>query len=327
MDFLRFIKKLTFRKILNYFAARLSFTISKLFLSPFVFGKPYSLTLEPNNFCNLKCIECPTGMNTLTRSKGNMDFELAKNAIAQLKNDLIYLLLYFQGEPFMASNFFEIIRYANKNGIYTATSTNGHFLIEENCENLIKSGLDRIIISIDGTTQETYSKYRNGGSLETVIKGLETLDNAKKKLKKSNPQIIIQFLVFKHNEHEISEIKNIAKKYNCKLELKTAQIYNLSEAENLLPTQGKYSRYRKTSNGEYKIKKQSKSCLRLWSHLVITWDGKIVPCCFDKNASNCFGTLSNKNLLQIWKNSQFNNFRQDLLVKKHEVEMCDNCNF
>ncbi|OFX42885.1 MAG: hypothetical protein A2046_08430 [Bacteroidetes bacterium GWA2_30_7] len=326
MDFLRFFFKLTFRKVFNYFAARLSFIISKVFLSPFVFAKPYSLTLEPNNFCNLKCTECPTGMNTLTRNKGNMDFELAKNAIDKLKNDLIYLMLYFQGEPFMASNFFEIIKYANKSGVYTATSTNGHFLTPENCENIINSGLDRIIISIDGTSQETYSKYRSGGSLDKVLKGLETLYNTKNNLKKSNPFIIIQFLVFKFNEHQIPEIKKIAKKYNSKLELKTAQIYNFSEVENLLPTQTKYSRYKKLSNGEYRIKTSSKSCLRLWSHLVITWDGKIIPCCFDKNASICLGNFPQQNLLEVWKSNQFNNFRQELLVKKSEIEICENCN-
>lgn len=325
MDFSRFISKLTLRKILNYFAARLSFILSKLFLSPFVFGNPYSLTLEPNNYCNLKCPECPTGMNSLTRNKGNMDLEMAKKAIDELNNDLIYLLLYFQGEPFMATIFFEIISYANKNGIYTATSTNGHFLTEENCDRLINSGLDRIIVSIDGTTQETFSKYRTGGSLETVLKGLETLNITKKKLSKPNPSVIIQFLVFKHNELEIPEIKRIAKKYNCKLELKTAQVYNFSEAENLLPSP-KYSRYKKLNNGDYQIKKQSKACLRLWSHMVITWDGKIVPCCFDKDASNCFGTLSKKNLLQTWKSNQFNDFRQNLLTKKHEIKMCENCN-
>lgn len=325
MDFLRFIKKLTIRKILNYFAARLSFTISNIFLKSFIFSNPYSLTLEPNNFCNLKCIECPTGMNTLTRNKGNMDFELAKNAIAQLKNDLLYLLLYFQGEPFMASNFFEIIKYANKSGVYTATSTNGHFLTTENCENIINSGLDRIIISIDGTTQETYAKYRKGGSLDIVLQGLKNLNHAKKRLKKPNPFIIIQFLVFRHNEHEISEIKEMAKKYNCKLELKTVQIYNFSEAESLLPTQSKYSRYKRLDNGKYQIKSSSKSCLRLWSHLVITWDGKIIPCCFDKNASYCLGKFPQQALLNVWKSTIYNNFRQDLLNKKHEIKMCGNC--
>ena len=54
---------------------------------------------------------------------------------------------------------------------------------------------------------------------------------------------------------------------------------------NLIPTIDKYSRYRKDKNGKMQIKSGlSNHCWRLWHANVITWDGLVVPCCFDKDA-------------------------------------------
>ena len=85
-----------------------------------------------------------------------LDAKLFRNTIDELKNKLIYLTLYFQGEPFLHPDIFELFQYASQRKVYTATSTNGHYLDKTNAQKIIDSGLDRLIISIDGTTQETY---------------------------------------------------------------------------------------------------------------------------------------------------------------------------
>lgn len=300
-----------------------SYYYSAFFKTTFVSGNPYSLTIEPTNICNLSCTQCPTGNNSLRRIKGDMNFNTYSNIISQLHESTIYMLLYFQGEPFLSKNIFEMISLASEKKIYTATSTNGHYLTEENCEKIIDSGLKRIIISVDGTSQESYEKYRKQGNLSTVIKGIKTLIETKKRLKKKFPKIIIQFLVFKHNEHEIPEIKEFARKNNLKLQLKTAQIYNKDLASELIPCKSKHTRYKDVL---LNLKKKSSSCKRLWTNIVFTWNGDLIPCCNDKDANMIFGSGYHSNILKKWHSKRFHVFRRNILLNRGEYFMCQNCN-
>jgi MoaA/NifB/PqqE/SkfB family radical SAM enzyme len=123
--------------------------------------------------------------------------------IDQLSKDLLYLVFYFQGEPYLNPGFLDMVRYASSKKIYTATSTNAHYLNDENAKRTIESGLDRLIISIDGTTQEVYEQYRVGGKLDKVLEGTKNIVRWKKELKSRTPFIIFQFLVVKPNEHQV----------------------------------------------------------------------------------------------------------------------------
>ncbi|MCD4737044.1 MAG: radical SAM protein, partial [Bacteroidales bacterium] len=152
-------------------------------------GKPYSLSVEPTTSCNLRCPECPSGLRQFPRYTGMMDFESFKKIIDETHKHLIYLLLYFQGEPYLNPAFFDFVKYAKKHRIYTATSTNAHFLTEENAGKTIDSGLDRLIISLDGIGQEAYSAYRIGGRYDQVIKGIQNIVKLKRELKSCTPYI------------------------------------------------------------------------------------------------------------------------------------------
>src|SRR5688572_31222739 len=115
--------------------------------------------------------------------------------IDQLSKDLMYLVFYFQGEPYLNPSFLDMVAYASKKEIYTATSTNAHYLNDENARKTIESGLDRLIISIDGTTQDVYEQYRVGGKLEKVLEGTKNIVKWKKERKSKTPFIVFQFLV------------------------------------------------------------------------------------------------------------------------------------
>ncbi|MEN8226312.1 MAG: radical SAM protein, partial [Bacteroidota bacterium] len=208
---------------------------------PFHAGMPASLSTEPTTSCNLRCPECPSGLRQFTRPAGQMPEEDFKNIIDQLKDRLAYLLLYFQGEPFLNPDIFKMIRYASKNRIYTTSSTNGHYLEDDNARNIVASGLDRLIISMDGTDQYTYERYRRGGELDRVTDGIQSLVRWKKQLRSSRPYIILQFLVLKTNEHQIPAMKKLAKELQVdRLEFKSAQIYDLEQNHDLIPKNTKY---------------------------------------------------------------------------------------
>ncbi|GAB4281934.1 MAG: radical SAM protein [Marinilabiliales bacterium] len=326
-DIKNIIKKQSVKKIVNRILLKLSIYYSRILKKPVLWGEPSSLSIEPTTSCNLHCPECPTGKNELTRPKGYINFELFKKIIDTSYKTLGYLLLYHQGEPFLHKEFFKLISYAVKKNIYTATSTNGHFINSGTAEKIISSGIDKIIISIDGASRESYEKYRIGGDYNTVIEGLKSLVNTKKLLKSAKPFIEVQFLVNRYNEHQINSIKELINDIGAdKLSLKTMQIYDLNNNAHFLPVNNKYNRYKKNDKGEYEIKsKLPNHCWRMWSSAVITWDGKIIPCCFDKDAKYIFGSLKESSLNEIWKSNTYNDFRKKILTSRRQIDICNNC--
>jgi len=249
------------------------------------------------------------------------------NVIDETHRTLLFLIFYFQGEPYIHPFFLKLVRYAHLKGIYTITSTNGHFLSPENCQQTIESGLDRLIISVDGTTQETYSMYRKSGNLETVLQGAKNMVEAKKNLKSNTPEIVFQFLVLKHNEHQIRDIYRISREIGVdSVSLKTAQIYDFRDGSDLMPENPRFNRYRQIKDGSYIIKNPLKnSCWKLWHASVITWDGRVVPCCFDKDAKYEMGQVGQKSFEKIWKSARYNKFRRKLVRGRKNIDICQNC--
>ncbi len=318
-------KYISFKKVVNLFKMYLSYLLSILTRKAIVWGYPFSITTEPTNKCNLKCLECPTGNNSANRKKGFQDIKLYKKLIDDIKDFTIYHMVYFQGEPFLHQDLYEFIKYANQNKIYTSISTNGHFLNKENCKRVIHSGLKKIIISIDGTDQETYEKYRLGGNFNKVISGIKNLVLVKKELKSIYPKIHLQFLVLKHNQYQLAEIKRLSKVLGVnKLKLKSAQIENFTQNSDLIPNISKYSRYFKKSHYQTKTKLPDK-CFRIWSTAVISWEGILIPCCFDKNLEFNLGNINKNSMLKLWKHNIFNNFRKTILHNRKKVAICRNC--
>ncbi len=326
-DTFNLFSKFSFPKIWNIAKTISSYYVSRLLKKPIHWGLPYSISIEPTTACNLRCPECPSGLRAFSRPTGLLEKKFYQKTIDELAQHLLYLILYFQGEPYLHPDFFDLVAYASQKNIYTATSTNAHYLHEKNAQKTLDSGLDRLIISIDGTTQETYEQYRIGGSLEKVIRGTETLLDLRKKGNYQKPYTIFQFLVVKPNEHQIEEVKHLAKNLGVdKVAFKTAQIYDYENGSPLIPTNSKYSRYALQSNGKYAIKNPLlNQCWRMWQGCVITWDGKIVPCCFDKDALHQLGNLQEKTLREIWQSEAYQNFRQKLLISRKEIDICQNC--
>ncbi len=326
-DSLNFVCKLTPLRAWNASKVLSSYYSSRLLSSPNHSGMPISIAIEPTTSCNLRCPECPSGLRSFTRPTGMLKQELFESVINQLAPTLTYLIFYFQGEPYLHPSFLELVEYASRKGIYTATSTNAHYLSDEAARKTVESGLDRLIISIDGTSQQSYESYRVGGKLDKVIEGTKSIVRWKQELKSNTPHVIFQFLVVKQNEHQIDEVKKLAYELGVdEVAFKTAQIYDFKNGSDLIPTIEKYSRYSKNSLGEYEIKNELLDhCWKMWHSCVITWDGKVVPCCFDKDAHYVLGDLTQETFKEIWNGKKYNEFRASLLRSRSEIEMCRNC--
>jgi radical SAM protein with 4Fe4S-binding SPASM domain len=321
------LRYLTLSRAWNVLKLIISYYFSRITGKPALWGKPLAVSIEPTTSCNLRCLECPSGLRSFSRPTGMLSAETFDLIFDRIGSQVFYLTFYFQGEPFLNPDFLAMVVKAKAKNLFVSTSSNAHYFDAEKAKSVVESGLDKLIISIDGTSQTTYEKYRIGGDLQKVLQGTQNIVGWKKKLQSKTPHLVFQFLVFNHNEHEIQNIYNLANDYEVnEVTLKTAQVYNYESGNNLIPANEEYTRYVKNREGEFTLKnKLLNHCWRMWHSCVITWDGKVVPCCFDKDATHQMGSLLSQSLNEIWQNEAYLTFRSTLLRSRSGIDICKNC--
>lgn len=222
----------------------------------------------------------------------------------------------------MHPQFFDFLEHSKE--FTTTVSTNGHFLSVENSEKIISSGLNRLIISLDGMDQTVYSRYRRMGDSGKVIEGIDNVLAARKRLH-SSLSVEIQFLVNRFNEHQIFQAEQFAYERNIKLRFKSMQVLNEERIEEWMPEIRKFRRY-EVKGTRYTIRSSLPDrCRRVWFNPVVTWDGKVIPCCFDKNADYVMGDLNINSFREIWNGSEYQNFRSRILTERSRINICRNC--
>ncbi len=326
-DWATLLQTLTFRRVWNALSVLASYYVSSSLKKSWHRGYPISLSVEPTTACNLRCPECPSGLRNFSRATGTLSQDTFKDTIDQVADYTMWLNLYFQGEPYIHPQFLSLVRYAAGKKMYTMTSTNGHFLNSDTARQTVRSGLSRLIISIDGTTQDTYEAYRRGGELAKVVAGTRQVIRWKNELKSKTPYVIFQFLVVKPNEHQVPQVQALARQLGVdEVRLKTAQIYDYQNGHPLIPDNEKYARYRKLPSGTYELKYALlNQCWKMWHSAVVTWDGQVVPCCFDKDANHSMGNLQHHSFKEIWEGPDYHAFRTKILRGRNQIEICTNC--
>lgn len=286
---------------------------------------PTFVSVEPANFCQLRCPECPVGKRE-NASKKMLTIPDFKCILGQVRDSVHTMQFYFQGEPLLNNQLPEMIQFAHEAGIYTIVSTNALAITPLLAKRLMLSGLSRIIVSIDGLSEESYGAYRVGGSLHKAMEGLVTLRQAKDATG-SRTHIELQMLRLRSNENEWSTISQRYRKTGAdSLTLKTAQLYDYEYGHPLMPSNDKYSRYVKGKDGLYHLKhKAGISCRRLWKGCVITAQGEVLPCCYDKAAHFTFGNIFTSSLQEIYHGEKANRFRRMILQKRSKPSICYNC--
>ncbi len=323
-DGLRLAKRLKPLRLLNFLLFKAGIWLSRLSGRVVVAGRAYSVSAEVAGICNLRCPGCMIGRGETQRNNKLMTTLTFKAIVERHRKHSFYLNLYFQGEPFLNPELQDLVSVASSNGFYTCISTNGHFLDDLRCRELIRAGLDRVVVSLDGLDQESYSFYRIGGSFQKVVLGLETLAKTRREEKRQNPLIVLQFLVNRKNEGQIGGLKEFAEQIGADvLELKSMQVYDEQGADAFLPSLAGFNRYRQWLNGKPKfLQPGTGPCGRLWSHVVYTADGVQVPCCYDKIPEHPLGTISGED---PWFSPEMNAFRKRVMVRREDTGICCNC--
>jgi radical SAM protein with 4Fe4S-binding SPASM domain len=283
---------------------------------------PYSLGIELTNNCNLGCPFCATGSGLSSRKKGYMPIELFQKICRELSPYIVKTMFYFQGESMMHPGFFEMLEGARDMG--AVISTNGHFLDSESCKKLSEARLDKIIVSIDGISESTYLKYRKKGNLDKVLSGIEELSYELRKRGRGK-KLELQVLVNKYNEGELELLHKYSKSIGARIRYKSMQLDTGTHDINYLPRDKRFRRY-DIEEGELSIRsRKPNNCYRLWTNPVITWDGKVLPCCFDKDAEYIMGDISSQSFADIWRGSKYVAFRREILSNRSGIDICNNC--
>ena len=263
-----------------------------------------------------------------------MPLEVFRRVLAECRETAFVIQFYFQGEPLLNKDLPQMIRQAHEAGLFTIVSTNSHAITPELAEALVQSGLDRIIISMDGLSEASYNAYRIGGSLEKTKDALQYLRKSKIKNQKSKirtpytvhhtPIIELQVLRLRSNEHEWRAFKQQYKLFGAdRLVFKTAQLYDYQNGHPLMPTNPKYSRYILGKDGKYHRRKLRKGCFRVWSGAVITTNGDVLPCCYDKSHAFAYGNIMEKPLRELFTNDKALAFRQAAF--RQTPQICQEC--
>jgi len=275
--------------------------------------------IEPTNRCNLKCPLCPTGSGEI-KPKKDMSLETFKNIIDQLPPGKPEICLWNFGEPLLHKDIFSMIDYAEEKGHKTILSSNVSFLTEKTVNNILDSRLSKMIVCLDGVSAETYLKYRQRGNFEKTLSTITSLCELKRKRNQKSPFIELQFIIMKHNEHEVEAIQKLAEEIGADtLALKTVSVPPEKE-EQFLPTKSEFSRMRKPEDTTF-------FCTRPWDSIVINCDGNVMPCCYAHHKEEyVLGNVLKTSLKEIWRGRHYQSFRKRHLLSKKEISICKNCN-
>lgn len=289
---------------------------------------PGSVYIDPvSNLCQLKCPLCPVGTQLLPQDRKIMSLDTFKTILDKMPF-LRTIELYRSGEPFLNPELFAMIRLAHQRKIKVVIST--HFSFpkpDEFFDELVASGLETLVVSLDGTSRETYAHYRVGGDYDLVLSNIKKLIDAKNRSGSNKPEIIWQFLVNRYNEHEIATAQGIAADLKITLDLRPISLadnepdvrhdcYDIEEKKRAwLPKNAAY--VSDCYKGEYRYPLSKGICPQLFTRVMVMADGKILPCCEVWDQESAFGDLLKESFDDIWYGQKYRDARARALNGMH----------
>ena len=292
---------------------------------------PSKISIESGNLCNLRCPLCPTGQQDKSAKKGFISFDVFKKVVDEIGQYLTVIRLYNWGEPMLNKDFLRMVHYAKERGINIKISTNLSMRMEDDqIEALVKAGLEKIYISCNGASSETYLKYHVGGDFDLVMDNMKRLVQKKREIPGCHTKLVWLFHVFKHNEHEIAAAKELAKKIGVKIKISKMRPDMGKEVFETTQRALERDRAWMPDNPEFTVvsTKQKKriGCMLPWTETMINWDGSVLPCCAVYSEKYAFGNILENSFKEIWNNDMYVAARKEILgIKNDKQTICHIC--
>ena len=298
---------------------------------------PYLLIIDPCNFCNLRCPLCPTGLNDLGREQAMMSFEHFKHYFDPHAPYLFEAYLHNWGESLINKQVYRMIEHAQRSNVGTNLSSNFVIVKPDDLDNLIDSGLEYLVVSLDGATPESYAKYRIRGDFERVVDNLADLLRRRNLRKQRTPVVEWQFIVMKTNEHELEAAERMAREIGVDL-IRFIPVGMPFETRNRKDTADLWYPQsvagRATSDhSEQQFGQAGKPgpCFYLYRSMVVNPDGGVSPCCVVYRQNRDFAQLSGEapvDVMAVWNNERYRSARSlysSRTVPNRRPTVCDSC--
>jgi radical SAM protein with 4Fe4S-binding SPASM domain len=319
------IPRASYKKIFNWIRVELSLMMR---MQP-PLGWPTHLQIEPTTRCNMKCSHCPVSYKTEAPC-GDLPFDIFKKLIDDTWEYALLIVLWGWGEPFMNPAIYDMIHYAGSKGVRLISSSNGHvFSEEEHAIKVVQSGLDTLIVSLTGTTQESYTRLRKRGQLETALNGIRKIVEAKRQQGSAKPFINLSFIVSEKNERQIPELETLARSLGVNaLSLKKMNTCTTSPGpgSDLSTSEDpRFRRFDSVAEGRHRVK--NNPCKALWHNPTLRWDGMIHPCTYDIDSEYPMGDMHRSQFQDIWTGESYRKLRKRFRKDRENIQICHDCTY
>jgi MoaA/NifB/PqqE/SkfB family radical SAM enzyme len=247
---------------------------------------PVQIRLEASSFCNLRCPLCPTTRGDVHRQAVGGGF-LRFEDFRKLLDDnpgLKRIELSNWGEIFLNPALLSVLELAHERGVElrAENGVNLNKIRPEVLEGLVKYQFRRLVCSIDGASQETYSIYRVRGKFANIINNIRKINELKQRYSSPFPELTWKFVVFGHNEHEVPVAREMAR------ELGMGFRTELNWDPNYSPVRDPEAVRAATNGAAASMEEFDRLhghsycqwiCNQLWDNPQINWDGKVLGCC------------------------------------------------
>lgn len=289
-------------------------------------GRPMNITVEPSNFCNLRCPVCETGAGKLGRPSQHMSLEKFKILVDKIGSHTNTMIFYYMGEPFINRDSYAMIQYAKSCDIpFITTCTNGDLV---DPKRLVESGIDEVSFQIGGMTQETHEIYRVNSRLSRVMDNLREVVRYRNSVG-SKMKVVCGFILMKHNEAEVDSFRQVMTEIGVdQAVVIDPAVRTIEEGLRFLPTEKEHWIYDPQSFEAGVLKPRflpPNECPWIAYSITINVNGDVVPCCRDPLGRYVMGNIFSQSFQDIWNGEKFQAFRRDLHANQGKIDICRLC--
>ncbi len=291
-------------------------------------GSPTFLQIEPTTQCNLRCTYCPVSLE-LPKATGHLDPTVAERLLDEMGDRALMVVLWGWGEPFVSPHVYDIVRAAKRKRLHVVSSTNGHiFAAKDHARRLVESGIDSLIVSIGGATEDSYARLR-GKKMEEAFDGVRRIVEEKRRLGSATPFVSLSMIVSQYNEVEVPALRERAAALGVDaLSLKTMNTCTVrpeSQDDHPIPTAAGYQRFEYQGNERARARRNP--CKALWQKTNLRWDGAVTPCTYDFDGVRAMGNVRSERFEEIWGNAAYAAMRKQFRADPNAISICANCTY
>lgn len=278
-------------------------------------GMPYLYFVDVCNYCNLHCPLCPSALDLFGRKRGMMTLERYTTVLDNIAPYAFEVNLHNWGEPFLNPDIFGIIETTHARNVSSNISSNLNSLDASQARDVVASGLEYLVVSLDGATPDVYRHYRVGGDLDRVLSTLRAIVSAKRELHSATPVIEWQFLVMRHNEHEMEAARRLASEIGVDVVRFSSagmpfdRLTDAKMAEPWMPRSAQYRDFDPARLGPECRSFDARHCHYLYRSMTISPDSSVSPCCVIHASADDFGALGADGLAGVWNNDAYRSAR------------------